>query len=103
VEVAAYRIVVEAVTNAVRHAEADSCTVDLAVAKGELVVVVADDGRGRAGRPPGTGTRSMAERAEEIGGSLAIGDVTPTGTVVRALLPLGTGRLVHELPGGEAT
>ena len=90
VEVAAYRIATEAVTNVVRHADADRCTVRLELAGGRLCLEVADDG---CGLPSvvhaGVGTRSIAERAAEIGGtaSVSAGD-GGRGTVVRAELPL---------------
>src|SRR6185312_11839581 len=67
-----YRIATEAVTNVVRHADADRCTVRLEVAGDRLRLEVADDG---CGLPSvvhaGVGTRSIAERAAEIGGTAA--------------------------------
>lgn len=89
VEVAAYRIAVEAVTNAVRHAEARTCAVRLTAAE-RLTVEVTDDGLGLhgPGRPGGTGLESMRERAAEVGGELWLADAQPRGTVVRAELPL---------------
>jgi signal transduction histidine kinase len=89
VEVAAYRIALEALTNVSRHAQASTCSVRIAV-NGALEVEVADDGRGldRAA-PGGLGIVSMRERAEELGGQLELA-VPPggRGTVVRAELPL---------------
>lgn len=89
VEVAAYRIIQEALTNVARHARARTCTVSLALGK-ELQVEVVDDGRGL---PPemraGVGLTSMRERAEEIGGSCiveAVGEAS--GTRVTARLPI---------------
>ena len=89
VEVAAYRIAVEAVTNAVRHAEARTCAVRLSAAE-RLTVEVIDDGRGLHDppRPGGTGLESMRERAEEVGGELWLAVGQPRGTIVRAELPL---------------
>lgn len=89
VEVAAYRIAVEAVTNAVRHADARTCAVRLTAAD-HLIVEVTDDGHGlyHASRPGGTGLESMRERAEEVGGELWLASAQPRGTVVRAELPL---------------
>jgi two-component system, NarL family, sensor kinase len=88
VEVAAYRIVLEALTNVSRHAGASSCTVRIAVEDG-LELEVADDGGGINGRPgEGLGLTSMRERAEELGGSLSIGPgADGRGTVVRARIP----------------
>ena len=88
IEVAAYRIVTEALTNAVRHAGATRVDVRLVCGPAVLEAVVADDGRGGADtRVGGVGLESMAVRAEELGGSL---DVTsgPHGSTVRARLPL---------------
>jgi signal transduction histidine kinase len=89
VEVAAYRIAQEALTNAVRHSGAGQCTVALTVECGWLGVRVADDGHGRVvPRDGGIGLQTMRERAEEIGGRLEIGGADAGGTVVTALLPL---------------
>ena len=73
VEVAAYRIVLEAVTNAVRHSGARACTVALRRDGGDLLVRVRDDGAGSGRRPPaGVGLFSMRERAEELGGTCTV-------------------------------
>jgi two-component system NarL family sensor kinase len=90
VEVAAYRIALEAITNVARHADATSCLVRIA-ANGELELEVSDDGRGTNGSgTKGLGLVSMRERAEELGGSLTVGAGTGgRGTVVTATLPLG--------------
>jgi signal transduction histidine kinase len=91
VEVAAYRIATEAVANAVRHADAATCRVSLAVAGDDLLVEVADDGRGiDAGAVPGVGSSSMRERAAEVGGTLEIDTAPGGGTTVRTRLPLAT-------------
>ncbi|WP_153394158.1 sensor histidine kinase [Ornithinicoccus halotolerans] len=96
VEVAAYRIAVEAVTNAVRHAAARKIVVSVAVegeAPGEaLAVTVHDDGHGLAtGRAEGVGTTSMRERAEELGGHCTLTGSADAGTRVHADLPIGGG------------
>ena len=88
VEVAAYRIMLEAVTNVVRHASARNCHVALGLSAGALVVTVQDDGKGLAvSRQHGNGLHIMRERAEEIGGALAISDTSP-GVCVHARLPV---------------
>lgn len=91
VEVAAYRIVQESLANTVRHAAAGSCTVDIALEDGCLMIEIVDDGRGitDAARP-GVGMASMRERAAEIGGECTVESVKPdgSGTRVRALLPM---------------
>jgi signal transduction histidine kinase len=88
VEVAAYRIATEAMTNVSRHAHAHSCLLRLEVGD-ELVVEVCDDGVGTpAGRLPGVGLPSMAERAAELGGRCVVGRLDGGGTSVMAHLPL---------------
>lgn len=94
VEVAAYRIAREAITNTVRHAGADRCVATLEATSDTLTIAVCDDGRGMdATRRPGVGLTSMRERTEELGGSLRITPAKPTGTHVLATLPLLNGSL----------
>ena len=91
VEVAAYRIVQEALTNVARHAGARTCVIRLAVdpEARALVAEVEDDGRGLpADRRAGVGLTSMRERAEELGGTCVIGPAPNGGTRVAARLPL---------------
>lgn len=91
VETAAYRIVMEALTNVVRHASASTAQVRLDLRDAGLVLTIADDGIGMSrGHRIGTGLRSMRERADELGGTFAI-DTSSIGTTVRAVLPLGVG------------
>jgi signal transduction histidine kinase len=88
VEVAAFRIVAEALTNAVRHAEARTCRVELR-ARDDLVVEVVDDGRGLPRQiVRGTGLESMSARAAELGGSLRVERLHGGGTQVAARIPL---------------
>jgi signal transduction histidine kinase len=90
VEVAAYRIALEALTNVVRHAQARNCTVRLMLDEenGALRLEVEDDGRGIGeDRRVGVGLTSMRERAEELSGSCTVEDVPSGGTRVRAFLP----------------
>jgi signal transduction histidine kinase len=92
VETAAYRIAVEALTNAARHAAATTATVSLAATDRELIVAIVDDGIGMPAEPrPGTGLRSMRERADELGGTFEIGAGPVGGTRVAAVLPLREG------------
>jgi signal transduction histidine kinase len=89
VEVAAYRIVCEALANVARHADASCCRIGIEVTAGCLTVTVDDDGNGRGGRErPGVGTASMMERAGELGGSCSIGTGPLGGTRVFVTLPL---------------
>jgi signal transduction histidine kinase len=92
VEVATYRIVAEAVTNAVRHAGAQQVVVHVGVPGPCVVVEVCDDGLGTASpRDEGVGLVSMRERAAEIGGSLVLVSSPGHGTRVRAELPVQAG------------
>jgi signal transduction histidine kinase len=89
VEVAAYRIALEAVNNALRHAQADACAVALLVADAWLTLTVTDDGVGlSAGNALGIGLQSMRERAEEVGGTLTVETLSRRGARVTARLPL---------------
>lgn len=89
VEVAAYRIAMEAMTNAVRHSGARSCSLTLGV-NGGLELEVVDDGvgLGSGSSGKGVGITSMQERASELGGALTIANVRGGGTLVHVMLPL---------------
>jgi signal transduction histidine kinase len=89
-EVAAYRIVTEAVTNVVKHAQASRCVVALTADHGMLRITVTDDGVGlphRRSRASGHGLHTMRERAEELRGRLRVTPASP-GTSVVAELPV---------------
>jgi len=93
VEVATYRIVQEAVTNVVRHAEAQNCTVRIEFYElhgdVQLCVIVVDDGVGiPSQKRAGVGIQSMHERAAELGGNCVIDSPRGGGTRVTAKLPL---------------
>lgn len=89
VDVAAYRIVSEALANVVRHSNAKNCRVTVRRADGKLHVEVVDDGRGLPNVPgPGLGLSSMRERAAEVGGTCTITPHPGGGTVVCAQLPV---------------
>ena len=91
VEVAAYRIAQEAMTNVVRHAEARNCRIRFSIegADKELELEVSDDGVGLSeDRRMGVGTSSMTERAAEVGGTCTVGPGLAGGTRVLARLPL---------------
>jgi two-component system, NarL family, sensor kinase len=90
VEVAAYRIITEALTNIARHAHAQHASIVVAI-DGELCLEVHDDGATGTtngdGWRPGVGLMSMTERVAEVGGTLKAGP-SPTGGRVSARLPL---------------
>lgn len=92
VNVAAYRIVQEALTNAARHAARSTTAVRIARDDGHLLVEVEDDGghkaQGLAASGSGNGIAGMTERAEALGGTLAAGARPEGGFRVRARLPL---------------
>jgi signal transduction histidine kinase len=88
VEVAAYRIIQEAIANVVRHSSASTCLVTMVVEEGSLRIEVCDDGGGiHVPVQPGVGMTSMRERAEELGGVLLITS-SGKGTLIQARLPL---------------
>ncbi len=88
VEIAAYRIVQEALTNVVRHAHAHACTIRLAFTA-MLQIEVIDDGVGLPTvHSSGVGLFSLHERAAELGGSCVVEPAPGRGTRVLALLPL---------------
>ena len=97
IEVVAYRIATEAMTNVVRHAGATSCVVRLAMDRDALIIEVVDDGRGvESDAESGVGLRSIDERAAEVGGEVDLSAAPGGGTIIRARLPLtgddGVGR-----------
>ena len=88
VEVAAFRIVTEALTNVVKHSGATRAVVTVELGSG-LLVSVTDNGCGpSAAGTGGVGWSSMRERAAELGGSCTVAARHEGGTVVRAILPL---------------
>ena len=84
-----YHIILEALGNIDRHAQAQSCDLELNLTRTELRVQITDDGRGLiANSRAGIGLRSMRERAEELGGVCIVESGEPTGTRVTVSLPL---------------
>jgi signal transduction histidine kinase len=86
-EVAAYYVVAESLTNIGKHARAKSATVDVARVDGQVVVEVVDDGVGGADTERGSGLRGLADRVESLGGRLRVWTPRGGGTRVRAELP----------------
>jgi signal transduction histidine kinase len=103
VDMTAYRIVQESLTNVVRHAVARSVDVGMAYRPAEVVLSVMDDGRGTRGRPPrpgegGFGILGMRERAVAVGGRLVAGDRPEGGFRVVATLPAAFPPTLPTLP-----
>jgi signal transduction histidine kinase len=86
----AYFVASEAVTNAVKHAEAARIAVHVVRSDGVVSVRVADDGCGGAIIRSGSGLGGLADRIAAIGGSLALESPAGGGTVVEAVLPCGS-------------
>jgi signal transduction histidine kinase len=89
VDLSAYRIVQEALTNVLRHASASNAVVTVRYRDDSLVLVIVDDGRGPApNRSEGRGLIGMRERAVLVGGELQVGPAPDGGFAVKARIPL---------------
>jgi signal transduction histidine kinase len=87
IEVAAYRIVQEGITNAVKHSNGSFCRVTVEPKDQHLSITIQDDGNGfPENRRKGVGLHSMRERAEEVDGTFLIKN--DKGTVIQVKLPL---------------
>jgi signal transduction histidine kinase len=89
VDLAAYRIVQESLTNVLRHAGEATVTVHIGHEPGALLVEVIDTGSGSPAHQPGHGIAGMRERAAAVGGTLEAGPRAEGGFAVRARLPVG--------------
>ncbi len=87
VELAAYFVVAEALTNVAKYAQATHATVEVARENGRLVVEVVDDGVGGADPENGTGLRGLADRIAVLEGRLEINSESGRGTIVTARIP----------------
>jgi signal transduction histidine kinase len=92
-EIGVYRIVQEAVNNAIKHAQADAVQVAVRFGDGELTVRVIDDGRGFSLREAASlygdhaGLIGMQERARSLGGKVTVSSQVGAGTTVEAVIP----------------
>ena len=109
IEVGVYRIVQEALTNVLKHAEATACTVRLVRRDQTLQLTIEDDGRGIGSGPGGSGlvrrglgVIGMRERAAGLGGAFAIGNREEGGTRVVVRLPLQPAGVVAFPAAGRA-
>jgi signal transduction histidine kinase len=87
VEVAAYYLVSEGLTNVAKYARASAARVEVARENGRLLVQVADDGVGGADPRGGSGLRGLADRVEALGGRLRVSSPPGAGTRVQAEIP----------------
>jgi len=88
VEIAAYYVVSEALTNTAKHASATAAEVDVAAGQGELRVRVRDDGRGGADFGHGSGLLGLKDRVEALGGRISLHSPTGAGTTLDVHIPL---------------
>jgi signal transduction histidine kinase len=86
-EVAAYYLISESLTNAGKHAQASSARVEVARGNGQVRVEVIDDGIGGADTGGGSGLRGLADRVEALGGRLRVWSPPGGGTRVQAEIP----------------
>ena len=87
IEVAAYYIVAEALTNIAKHAQASAAVVDVAATDGVVRVSVSDDGVGGADPSCGSGLLGLRDRVDALGGTLMLSSLT-TGTSLAVQLPM---------------
>jgi signal transduction histidine kinase len=90
VEVAAYYVVAEALTNAAKHARASVVQLDVTTNDGTITLMVRDDGVGGAAPGGGSGLVGLQDRVEALGGTITIDSPAGTGTCVVVVLPIAT-------------
>jgi signal transduction histidine kinase len=88
VEVAAYYVVAEALTNAAKHAKASGANVCAVAADNELHLTISDDGVGGAVAGAGSGLIGLKDRVETLAGRLDISSPTGSGTTLKVVFPL---------------
>jgi signal transduction histidine kinase len=87
VEVAAYYVVAEALTNTARHANAAEVKVSVKAADGHLDMLISDDGAGGADPANGSGLIGLVDRVEAVGGHLSVSSPAGVGTSLAATIP----------------
>jgi signal transduction histidine kinase len=87
VEVAAYYVVAEALTNTARHAHAEEIKVSVKAADGQLDLMIEDDGAGGADPSNGSGLIGLVDRVEAVGGHLRVNSPAGVGTSLAATIP----------------
>jgi signal transduction histidine kinase len=106
IEIAAYYVVAEALTNTAKHAHATAADVEVAVSDGGVLLVrVRDDGRGGADLTGGSGLVGLRDRAEALGGRIWLHSPPGAGTALQITLPLDgpPGRDCHPEPSASRT
>jgi signal transduction histidine kinase len=86
-ELTAYYVIAEAITNAIKHAQASRISVHGDQASGQLRITISDDGCGGASVSAGTGVRGIIDRARGIGGDAEIMSPPGKGTQILAIIP----------------
>jgi signal transduction histidine kinase len=88
VEVAAYYVVAETLTNVARHAHAKTVRIEASVEDGRLCLAISDDGVGGADAARGSGLTGLADRVQALGGSFTVDSPLDGGTRLTVALPL---------------
>jgi signal transduction histidine kinase len=99
IELAAYYVVAEALTNTAKHADASLVDVRAKSDDGMLRVRIHDDGRGGADVSLGTGLLGLADRVEALGGHLSLHSPPGVGTTMQVALPIATHQPSVKVPG----
>jgi signal transduction histidine kinase len=102
IEIAAYYVVSEALTNIAKYAHATAVDVQVVIGDGVLQVGVRDDGRGGADLTGGSGLVGLRDRVEALGGHLWLHSPPGTGTTLQAQVPVGQARPPTAGPGPGA-
>jgi signal transduction histidine kinase/uncharacterized protein YhfF len=96
IELTAFYLASEGLTNAVKHADPDCIRVSATNRLGEAVLTVSDDGRGGADASRGSGLAGLADRVAALGGELSVDSPEGKGTTLTAVIPLAPWRSAHE-------
>jgi PAS domain S-box-containing protein len=100
-EVAAYYVVSEALTNTAKHAHASMVNVELDICDAILQLAIHDDGLGGADASQGSGLVGLSDRIEAVGGTLTVSSQPGDGTHIRAEIPLSMGTPTTDSDGGR--
>ncbi|GAA4263671.1 hypothetical protein GCM10022255_110330 [Dactylosporangium darangshiense] len=100
VEVGAYYVVAETLTNAVKHAHASLVRIDARIRDGRLQLSICDDGIGGADPARGSGLSGLTDRVEALGGTILVDSPARQGTTLRVELPTDADRTATPDPDG---